>query len=545
MDAEKINSLFEFKTSNSERDDFFINVFPSLDSFAKAKVLKQFQQKVKYFNVYMSRSKAKNIILGELKKEITIFLDENDVQKCVDLLPNILFYTSININDIDGDVLLKPLKKILFITKNADVFNNKDFHQILINITRIIAYAFSYKEEYKSLQNNKNYGYYKEILYDYVGKIDKSKMLDDELISLIIETLPAISFPELKDILSCKFDEEIDIRKYDFYINKMIPLEEDIKYFFKDIKKYRLKYGIIPEEICIYVNKFYNDNISVIRLCNIDLLRHYLIKNGLEDTCIFYDESIDVGTEGLASNKTLAIKNTNLSIVMFHEARHVIQFSNMGNDKDYIRYNYNILKDNILSNYMDRGVYNRNHNRYLFEIDADIEGQKEYYKVLEQMNLLSEADRTKVEKLDEAEQFRISMSSYLNVDGYDYEKGILFDDIIGKNPDLLTKFPVLQIEYDNFGKRKPMLDILISLDEELNQNKRTNEEIIGISNCIFGEFYEVKDITETLNSLNKYTFQNPIIFGIEKNLISELQTLINDSKIEIGSDGKSNESRKK
>lgn len=59
----------------------------------------------------MSRSKAKNIILGELKKEITIFLDENDVQKCVDLLPNILFYTSININDIDGDVLLKALKK--------------------------------------------------------------------------------------------------------------------------------------------------------------------------------------------------------------------------------------------------------------------------------------------------------------------------------------------------------------------------------------------------------------------------------------------------
>ena len=156
MDEEKINFLFEFKTSNSERDDFFINVFPTLDSFTKTKILKQFQPKMKLFNSYILRSKVKNVILEELKKEITIFLDENDVQKCVDLLPNILFYTSININDIDGDVLLKPLKKILFITKNADVFNNKDFHQILINITRIIAYAFSYEEEYKSLQNNKN-----------------------------------------------------------------------------------------------------------------------------------------------------------------------------------------------------------------------------------------------------------------------------------------------------------------------------------------------------------------------------------------------------
>ena len=151
------------------------------------------------------------------------------------------------------------------------------------------------------------------------------------------------------------------------------------------------------------------------------------------------------------------------------------------------------------------------------------------------MNLLSETDKMNMEKLDETEQFRVSMSSYLNIDGYDCEKGTLFDDIIGKNKNLLLEFPVLQIEYDNFGKRKPMLDILISLDEELNQNKRTKDEIIGISNCIFGEFYEVKDITETLNSLNKYTFQNSIILEIEKNLISELQTLINDSQIEIES----------
>ena len=544
MDIEKVNFLFEFKTSNNERDDFFINVFPTLDSFAKAKVLKQLQPKMKLVNSYMFRSKAKNVILEELKKEINIFLDENDIQKCVDLLPNILFYTSISINDIDSDILLKPLKKILFITKNVDVSNNQNFDKILINITKIMAYAFSYKEEYNSLKNNKNYECYEEIIYDYIDKIDKSKMLDDELVNLIVEALPAICFPKLKDKLSSKYDEEIDLRKYDYYINKMIPLENNIENFFLDIKKYKIKYGIIPEEICIYVNKFYSNNDSIMRLCNIDLLRHYLLKNGIEDTCIFYDDSIDIGTEGLASSKTLAIKNINLSIMMFHEARHVIQFSNMEQDKNYIRYNYNILKDNILSNYMDRSIYNRNHNKYLFEIDADIQGEKEYYKVLEHMNLLSEVDKTKMEKLDETEQFRISIASYLNVNGYNYEKGILFDDIIEKNQDLLTKFPVLQIEYDNFGKRKTMLDILKSLEKELDQNKRTKEEIFAISNCIFGEFYEVKDINETLNSLNKYIFKNPIILEIEKRLISELQTLIDDSKIEIGSDEPFNESRK-
>ena len=540
MDIEKINSLFEFKTSNSERDDFFLNIFPTFDSFTKAKILKQIQQKMKFFNSYMPRSKAKNIILEELKKEINVFLDENNVQKCIDLLPNILFYTSISINDIESDILLKPLKKMLFIIKSVDIFNNQDFNKTLINITKIIAYAFSDKEEYNSLKNNKNYEYYEEIIYNYIDKIDKSKILDDELINLIIETLPAISLPKLKNKLFTKFDEEIDLKKYEYFINRMIPLNKDVEYFFEDIKKYRIKYGIIPEDIYIYLNKFYSDN-SIIRLCNIDLLRHYLIKNGLNDFCVIYDDSIEIGTEGLASNKLLAIKDTNLSIVMFHEARHVIQFRN---DKNYIKYNYDILKDDILKNYMDRSIYNRNHHRYLFEIDADIEGQKEYCRILEKMNLLSEDDKLKMEKLDEKEQFRISMSSYLNIDGYNYQKGDLFDDIITKNLGLLTKYPVLQIEYDNFGKRKTMLDILKSLNEELEQNKRTKEEIIGISNCIFGEFYEVKDIKEVLNSLNEYTFKNPVILEIEKKLIGELQTLINDSKTEIVNDGQSSESRK-
>ena len=343
MDEEKINSLFEFKTSNSERDDFFINVFPTLDSFTKAKILKQFRQKMKFFNSYMFRSKAKNIILEELKKKINIFLDEDNIQKCIDLLPNILFYTSININDIESDILLKPLKKILLIAKNVDICNNQDLNKVLINITKIIAYAFSYKEEYNSLKRNKNYECYKEIIYDYIDKIDKSKMLDDELINLIIEILSAISFPKLKDKLSSKCNEEIDLRKYDFYINKMISLEKDSDHFFEDIKKCRIKYGIIPKKICINVNKFYNNNNYIMRLCNIDLLRHYLIENGIKDTCIFYDDSIEFGTEGLAGIKSLAIKNTNLSMVMFHEARHVIQFSNMENDSNYDRYNYNMI----------------------------------------------------------------------------------------------------------------------------------------------------------------------------------------------------------
>ena len=523
-----IEKIWGFETSDSERDNFFLNVFPTIDSFTKAKILKHLMKKIKFFNSYISRSNAKSKILEELKKEINIFIEEKNIQKGVLLLPIILFYTNMNINDIESDILLKPLKQLLFMTKNEDLVDNQDFNEIVINITKIVAYAFSYEEEYNLLKNNKNYEYYEEIIYSYIDKIKESKMIDNELINLLIETFPAIAYPKLKDRLSSKYKEEIDLKKYN--LNKKISIEKDFVSFLEDIKKYRIKYGIIPEEICICANKFYNNNKDIMRLCNIDLIRHYLIKNGIKDICVFYDREIEVGAKGFANKKTLSIKDINLSSIMFHEARHVIQFNNIENDKNYNGYNYNILKDYILYNNMDISVYNRNHQRYYFEIDADIEGQKEYYKILEKINLVSEAEKEKMAKLDETEQFKIAMASYLNVNGYNYEKGILFDDIIQKNNNLLNQYPVLQIEYDNLGKRKTMLDILKSMEDELNQNRRTKEEIMKISNCIFGEFYEVKDIDETLNSLINYHFQNSVILEIEKNLISELQTLINNDR---------------
>ena len=523
-----IEKIWGFETSDSERDNFFLNVFPTIDSFTKAKILKHLMKKIKFFNSYISRSNAKSKILEELKKEINIFIEEKNIQKGVLLLPIILFYTNMNINDIESDILLKPLKQLLFMTKNEDLVDNQDFNEIVINITKIVAYAFSYEEEYNLLKNNKNYEYYEEIIYSYIDKIKESKMIDNELINLLIETFPAIAYPKLKDRLSSKYKEEIDLKKYN--LNKKISIEKDFVSFLEDIKKYRIKYGIIPEEICICANKFYNNNKDIMRLCNIDLIRHYLIKNGIKDICVFYDREIEVGAKGFANKKTLSIKDINLSSIMFHEARHVIQFNNIENDKNYNGYNYNILKDYILYNNMDISVYNRNHQRYYFEIDADIEGQKEYYKILEKINLVSEAEKEKMAKLDETEQFKIAMASHLNVDGYNYEKGILFDDIIQKNNNLLNQYPVLQIEYDNLGKRKTMLDILKSMEDELNQNRRTKEEIMKISNCIFGEFYEVKDIDETLNSLINYHFQNSVILEIEKNLISELQTLINNDR---------------
>lgn len=344
----------------------------------------------------------------------------------------------------------------------------------------------------------------------------------------MVETLSATSSEEISNSLKSKFDKEIDLDKYTHYMTNMTLLDFDEQIFFNDLKIYRIQNNIIPENICLYINKFYSDNSEILRLCNIDLVRHYLKRNGIDYVSVFYDEAMEIGAIGLADSKFLATKNPKLSIVMFHEATHVIQFNNQKNDKNYLGYNYSMLKDTILCNEMDPVIYNRNHNRYLFEIDADICGEREYYNVLGKLNLLTEENKLKREKLKEKEQFRLSASYYLNINGYDYEKGILFDDIIFQNPTLLAKYPVLQIEYNSDGTRKEMIEILESLEKELSNGVRTEDEIVAISGCIFGEFYEVKDISTTLETLKKYVPKNKVILQLEKNLISELQMLIND-----------------
>ena len=530
MDINKIANLFDFKTGNSERDNFFINTYPHFDIFTKAKTLSIIQEKITTFNSYMNRSSVRDKIVSELIDGIQVFLNA-DARDSFDLLPFISFYTSINIDDIDEGILMKPLKKIEFIFKEKDLTKNYDLKQILINTTRIIALSSSYKDLYDSIQSNEGYNSYIELLCNYIEQLSENEIIDDELINLITETLPAISSYKLSEKIHGKIGKEIELNEYNCYVKKMIPLEDDIEIFFDKIKKYRVKYSIIPEDICLYINKFYNSNEKMIRLCNIDLIRNYLIENNIENISVFYDSLIGIGTEGLANSKSLSIKRIKLSPVMFHEATHVIQFNNIENDRNYVKYNYNLLKDIVLFQNMDPIIYNRNHHRYLFEIDANINGERKYYDILSKIGLLTENDIKEKDKLDEREKTCISISDVINIDGYNYEKSYLIDQIIEHTPNILINYPVLQIEYCRDGKRKDIVDILKTMEENLNNRSRTEEEILGISTCIFGDSYQIKDIEETINNLSEYTPQNPLMGKIKNNLISEIHWLLENDEL--------------
>lgn len=506
-----------------EKDAFFTQSYSNFNVYDQAKIILLFQQDMIAFINYLNNSKEKEIILEQLKNGIKKFLEEKEVEKCLNLLSIILAYINLDNPPFKDELISNAFEKISFIIKDTSIVQINTLGEILMSYTKLIAYSSPDKRMYDSLLQSKNFKEYEKIICNYIQKLQDEKILDNELINLLIEIAPAISSANIELALKNKIKDSIDLDKYKYFILNMLTMDKNVDVFFEDIKKYRIQNGIVPENICVYINKFYNSKTEMLRLCNIDYIRHYLIRNGIENTNVFYDELMDFGTKGLAAPTFLSLKVFDLSIVMFHEATHVIQFNNQSSNKNYIKYYYAMLKDNILHQKLDPSVYNRNHNRYLFEIDADIRGENEYYNFLQQLGLLSEEDKEKQTKLEEKETFRISLSNFLNIGGYNYEKGELFDSILSENLDLLDKYPILQIEYNKNGNRKNIVEILKALECELNDNKRSEEEIVSIARCIFGDSYIVEDTSSLLEQLKTFKPTTKTILQLEKGLIQELE----------------------
>lgn len=525
--------------------NFFKNVYPNFDVYDQAKIIVEFQKDAIGFIQYLNKSQEKKLILEQLNSGIIQFVEEKDLEKSLELLPILLAYINLEEPPFNDELISKAFEKINSSFEKNIMVKINTIEEILKYYTKIIAYTSYDKKIYNKLLQSKNFKEYEKIICNYIEKMQKETMIDNELINLLVETEPSISSSNIKSSLKKKFNEKIDLSKYDDFVNNMLPIDKNINIFFDDIKKYRIQNNIIPENICIYVNKFYNSEKEILRLCNIDYMRHYLNKNNIKNISVFYDNLMEFGARGLASPTCLSLKVTDLNIVMFHEATHVIQYNNQGKNENYIKYYYSMLKDSILHQKLDLLIYNRNHNRYLFEIDADIQGEREYYNFLEKLGLLNEEDKEKRDKLEEKEIFRISLSNRLNIDGYNYDKGEIFDSILPENLDLLDAYPILQIEYNRDGYRKNMLEILKSLEHETNSNKRSEEEIISIAGCIFGESYVVDDVPGLLDQLKSFTPTTKVILQIEKGLIQELEMYNNQSELDKKEETNNNGTRKK
>ena len=517
------------KFSNSEKDEFFTRIYPNFNVYDQSKIITIFQQDMSNFIHYLNNSEHKKVILEQLKKGISQFLEDKEFEKSIDLLSIILAYINLDEPPFEDKLISEAFKKINLLICETSIIKCNTLEEILKYYTKLIAYSSFNKEMYDSLLQSENFKEYEKIICNYIKNLKSEEIINNELINLLVEIAPAINSFIIESLLKSQIDECIDLSKYDDFIVKMIPLDKNVDMFLNDIKRYRIQNGIIPENVCVYINKFYNSNDKILRLCNIDYMRHYLIKNGTENISVFYDNLMDLSARGLAGPAFLSLKEFDLNVVMFHEAVHVIQYNNIQTNRNFTEYYYSMLKDFILQQKLEPTVYNRNHNRYLFEIDADTRGGKEYYKFLKQIGLLSDKDTIdKIDKLDEKEKQAISLSNFLNIGGYYYDKGEIFDSVLSEDPELLEKYPILKIEYEDNGNKKNMIDILSSLEYESTIHKRSDQEIISISKCIFGESYLVDDIPNLLNQLNNFVPTTEVVLQIGKQLIKELEIYNNE-----------------
>ena len=514
-----------------EKDLFFESSFPNYSVFDQAIILSEFQSNFPLFLRYINGSLSKDKLEIIFKDAVVSFVNKKIDYDDASLFPILLTYFNLDYVPFDEKLYHAVFHKMEDLYRHMDLGKIPCFEEVLATYIKNVVYASSDKEEYQSMTERGGFHFFVQIVCKYIESMSYQQAVESDFLQLLIEASPQLPTTKINKVIKEKLKDTVSFHEYQKYIdsNEKVPKEEEPD-FIKRVRTYRLQNGVLPLEICYYVNHVYESYDDLLRMCNIDLIKHFLKKNQIEDAAVLYDEYISrFNSRGIALPTALALKDISLSPVMFHEAAHLMQYRNFDRGYDYSGNRYDMLKDYILKDYLPVVVYNRNHNRYLFEIEADYYGELEYYNILEKLGNLSERDLSRKERLEDNEMFRFSLAHFLNIDGKDFEKGQLFDEVIEEHPEILSKYPIFNIEYQKDGKRKGIIEILEALDHEAVS--RNEDEISDIANCIFGEYYVVDDAVEMLTQLKQYTPKHSSILETEKRLIHELLSFIESHSI--------------
>lgn len=332
----------------------------------------------------------------------------------------------------------------------CDYINNMDFRGIdikaLSNLSMIILKQIKIlSSEGLSLEKVKS------MVLFYFESVDSIKE-DDELLNLLIEMKNIIDVTDILNVITNKVQLE----------NSESPVLK------------RLKNGLFSKEDCF---QLLSSNSKLKRYANVDLIKHFLIENGIENPEVIYDKTYYIG--GVARGNLIRIATNSVGITSFHEAIHIIQNKDLG--KKYHGNRYYMLKDFIIAANIPNEVYRNNYKSLLFEEEAKQLGTQCYHQYY------------MGEKYDTPE---ILVNSYIAFgDGMKIEKKDLFDSIIHEKPEILTRYPILKVEYHDDGTRKTPEET-ISYLEQLNIS---SEEKQAIFECIFDNKYEKE--SEKENSL--------------------------------------------
>ena len=392
----------------------------------------------------------------------------------------------------------------------------------------------------------------------------------------------AIEFKQIVEAKTKEIVESIDMSEYSKYIPKSYTEKAEtmdkltFEKFASEIKKLKLINGHIPEEYCDFIiNQKLNNNTPLNE--NLDqyfpLLKRafedktfYILKSeGIENYQIKFFQDEGDGTQGyhnlskrtigfLEDNlKELSQSNSHIINTMYHEIRHAIQSKNY-NTTDFSKLDgslFNSLKEEIIRK-NEINFYKKNYSRMHCEIDARLagaRGQAEYLAYLGvPENQIIEGDSTKLKEFYEHAKKIERENEEFAINKIDENGNIIsisekVREFIKKDPELIKKYPVLSLEFNEDGTRKSTVEILQNALAVTKNGDKTNLEDIyfkifegNIKSDLDSTVQCLKYISNELQN-NNYNREKMLMFV---NLIIDNEVLYSLSKIE-----KSNENYNK
>ena len=516
-----------YSTKKNKVLNFFKNGFNQFNLEDKKRILELFEKK-KISNWYLFLEKnedIRKIILNESKEYLQDFLKDQDTEKCKSLLKFVTVYLNINTSNLDQQLMKEIIEKISALNiKDNNIIKNSDVKDILSYYIKEI--AWNCNED--NFLNNEYYAKIQNLVCEYINHISLDENLyEDKFLQLIIETQHSLKSKEVLKRIKEKFNVEPNLDKY------LQVQYKQTKNPYNDLIIYRMQKGKIPKELCSYFINNSDTDRFLDRIVNVDYIKYYLEENNIENPNVFFDDLLK--TPGVASFRRLALNNYKLNEQAFHEATHVIQQEDLLVRKNYEKiYRYSMLKDFILQKDVGWEVYSKNHSNWLFEIDADIQGEKQYYQYLKNINY-TEMSNEEIDKIIEytatKEQERLKSSKFIEIDGTKKDKKILFDEIIIKNPKLISKHPILALEYNLDGTKKEIAEILKALERKYEEDGN-KLELQSVATCIFEDIKNIDK--DSFEELSKYNTNNLFIMNIKEKLLSLKQmSLLQQKEIEL------------
>ena len=331
--------------------------------------------------------------------------------------------------------------------------------------------------------------------------------------------LPKEQSDRIKEILSKTINRDNipvpDMNHYQQYIvgQKKMPMEK-MEEFLQKIIQIRNRTGAIPEKYCDYLlsqklqKKSTFDtklvkNQCVLRRAVEDKSTYELARNGIyqTDTKVFEDnlekdifmkDCLGVYTEEIDninikdsvvqsfSKKKLKLINT-----MFHEIEHAKQQNRMKQHNRMDRFTYRMIKEKMIRNFYSE-FYDQNYMNLQNEIDSRIQGSIKSTKYLKSLGMTDE-EIVKGDWCTDLKNVRKEIRLRTKVDtkkinGVKRDVNQAFQEIVRVYPGLIQTYPILEIEFDQFGNRKSYMEIIEQYEkenkgEENMQFDQTDEKI--------------------------------------------------------------------